>query len=597
MTIPRKFWVVLAVLAPLIAATGLTGVQGLASVKSRFDQVFTDNIHTSQVSTTTGADLARADEIALQLVSTTSPAQRLRLNATLDESVVPAVENDLSQLDRLHAHNSLSERASVERLLRGWSQFVALRDTGVLAAHATGADTPQAAGRLATAINGIFEPLAAVIATEAKTEATAADQAHAQAVQDYDTSRLLIWVIALAAFAIGTGSVLLLIHNVVPRIKRYSQFATAVATGDLSDRLDPRGSDELATLGRALDEMVARQLEGHTHQEVQTEFVDTLQVTNSEDLAHDLLKRQVERSIAGSSVVVLNRNNSDDRLEATTVLPADSPLKASLIDAKPRSCMAVLFARPHSEDPEREPLSRCEVCGKVGRKATCQPLLVSGEVIGSVLVQHDDDLSALARSALRESVTQAAPVLANLRNLALAEFRAATDGLTGLPNKRAIHDTIKRMAAQAGRTLMPLSAIVLDLDHFKQINDSYGHGRGDDVLAAVGAVLPTLGRAGDFVGRYGGEEFIVLMADTDTEGAVVVAEKIRAAIAEIVVDGVAREITASLGVASIPQHAGTSDQLIRNADRALYVAKTNGRNRVEIAVMSDRRELEQAVEA
>ncbi|MDQ6778533.1 MAG: diguanylate cyclase [Actinomycetota bacterium] len=590
MTIPRKFWAVLAVLAPLIVATGLAGALGLASMKSGFDQVFTDNIHTSQASTTLGADLARADEIALQLLSTTGPAQRLNLNATLDESVVPAVENDLSQLNRLHANNSPAERARVQRLVRGWSQFVALRDTGVLAAKATVTDTPQEVNRLATGINAIFEPLAGVIAKDAATEATAAGQAHAQAVQTYDTSRLLIWVIALAAFAIGTGSVLLLIHNVVPRIKRYSQFAAAVAVGDLSDRLHPQGSDELATLGRALDEMVARRVAGATYQDVQTEFVETLQVTNTEEVAHDLLRRQVERSIPGSSVVVLSRNNSDDRLEAATVLPADSPLRESLTDAKPRSCMAVLFARSHSEDPEREPLSRCEVCGKVGRKATCQPLLVSGEVIGSVLVQHDGDLSGLAQTALRESVTQAAPVLANLRNLALAEFRAATDGLTGLPNKRALHDTIKRMAAQAGRTLTPLSAIVLDLDHFKQINDSFGHGRGDDVLAAVGAVLPTLGRAGDFVGRYGGEEFIVLMADTDTDGAAVAAEKIRAAIAEIVVAGVERDITASVGVATIPQHAGTSDQLVRNADRALYVAKTNGRNRVEIAVVKDHEE-------
>jgi diguanylate cyclase (GGDEF)-like protein len=117
---------------------------------------------------------------------------------------------------------------------------------------------------------------------------------------------------------------------------------------------------------------------------------------------------------------------------------------------------------------------------------------------------------------LRESVTQAAPVLANLRNLALAEFRASTDGLTGLPNKRTIQDTIKRMTAQASRTASPLSAIAFDLDHFKQINDSYGHGRGDDVLATVGAVLSETVRISDFVGRNGGEEFIILLPNTDT---------------------------------------------------------------------------------
>ncbi|HWF34822.1 MAG TPA: diguanylate cyclase [Solirubrobacteraceae bacterium] len=594
LTISRKFWAVLAVLAPLIVATGIAGVRGLASMKSGFDQVFADNIHTSQVSTSLGADLDRADEIALQLLSTTDPAQRLRLNATLDQTVVPAVEYDLNQLNRLHAENGGSERARVQRLFRGWSRFVALRDTGVLAAKATSPATSPAINRLATEINGIFEPLAGIIATDAQTEAAAAGAAHARAVHTYTTSELLIWGIALAAFALGTGSVLLLIRDVVPRIKGYSRFAASVAAGDLSERLNPQGSDELATLGQALDDMVARRAAGAAHQEVQTEFVDTLQVTNSEEVAHDLLKRQVERSITGSSVVVLNRNNSDDRLEATTVLPPGSPLKETLTDAKPRSCRAVLFARSHTEDPEREPLSRCDVCGKTGRRSTCEPLLVSGEVIGSVLVQHDDELSGLAQGALRESVTQAAPVLANLRNLALAEFRAATDSLTGLSNKRAVQDTVKRMAAQAGRTLTPLSAIVLDLDHFKKINDSFGHGRGDDVLAAVGAVLPTLVRSGDFVGRYGGEEFIVLMADTETEGAALLAEKIRVAIAEIAVPGVEREITASLGVATIPHHAGTSDQLVRNADRALYVAKTNGRNRVEIAVAlaAERREAE-----
>jgi len=209
---------------------------------------------------------------------------------------------------------------------------------------------------------------------------------------------------------------------------------------------------------------------------------------------------------------------------------------------------------------------------------------VGGEVIGSVLVEHGEPLHEQETTALRESVSQAAPVLANLRYLALAEFRASTDGLTGLPNKRAVKDAIKRMAAQASRTLAPLSAVALDLDNFKQINDSVGHGRGDDVLAAVGAVLSETVRTSDFVGRTGGEEFIVLLPDTDAHSAAIVAEKIRAAIAEISVPGVERRLTVSLGIASIPQHAGDGDQLVRSVDRALYVAKTKGRNRTEIAV-------------
>ena len=584
LTISRKFFAVLAVLAPLIVAVAFAGAAGLASMKSEFDRVFSDNLHVSQISTSLGDRLSRAEVIALQLATTTSPAQRLALNATLDQSVVPTVDQGLGELATLHAHDTASERDQVARLAQGWAEFVGLRDSGVLSSQGIQGGGLGEAARLTAQIAGIFAPLSKITETEASVEAAQAGAAHAHAVQTYNTDRLIIWAIAIGAFALGIGSMLLLTRNVVPRIKRYSQFASTVAGGDLGERLVPTGWDELAMLGRKLDEMVEARAAGAQHEEVQSEFVDTLQVTDSEEVAHDLLKRQLERSIPGSDVVVLNRNNSADRLEATTAVLEHSTLNETLRDAKPRSCLAVLFARAHTETPDHEPLTRCAICGKTGRRTTCEPLLVGGEVIGSVLVAHDDAMQDRQVAALRESVSQAAPVLANLRNLALAEFRASTDGLTGLPNKRAAQDTVRRMSAHAARTVSPLSAVVLDLDHFKQINDSFGHGCGDDVLAAVGAVLSDTVRASDFVARNGGEEFLVLLPDTDAENAVVVAEKIRSAIAEIAIPGVERPITASLGVASIPQHAGDGDHLVRGADRALYAAKTNGRNRTEIAV-------------
>jgi diguanylate cyclase (GGDEF)-like protein len=142
------------------------------------------------------------------------------------------------------------------------------------------------------------------------------------------------------------------------------------------------------------------------------------------------------------------------------------------------------------------------------------------------------------------------------------------------------------MSANASRALSPLSALALDLDHFKQINDRFGHGRGDDVLATVGATLAATVRASDYVARNGGEEFLVLLPDTDAGQAAIVAEKLRAAIAQVAVAGVDGGITLSVGIASIPEHAADGDQLMRNADRALYAAKTNGRNRVEVAVAS-----------
>jgi diguanylate cyclase (GGDEF)-like protein len=174
-------------------------------------------------------------------------------------------------------------------------------------------------------------------------------------------------------------------------------------------------------------------------------------------------------------------------------------------------------------------------------------------------------------------------VLANLRNLAIAEIRASTDSLTGLPNKRAVVDALKRMYGQAATTGAPLALLLLDLDHFKQVNDVRGHAVGDQVLAKVGAVLQSVLRTGDFAGRNGGEEFAVILPDTEVSMALLIAERIRVAVAEISLPGTDVTVTISIGVAVYPDHATTPDRLERLADSALYVAKREGRNRAEVA--------------
>jgi diguanylate cyclase (GGDEF)-like protein len=202
-------------------------------------------------------------------------------------------------------------------------------------------------------------------------------------------------------------------------------------------------------------------------------------------------------------------------------------------------------------------------------------------VIGSVLVAHRQPLDRESDSRLRGSVSQAAPVLANPRHLAIAQSRAATDVLTGLPNRRSVDDTLRRMLAQADRTLTPFSIALLDLDRFKQINDTYGHDRGDDVLAGLASLLRSVLRASDFAGRSGGEEFVLFLPGTGREEAVMVAEKVRRNLRELNVAGVDTRITTSIGIATFPDDAGTPEALMRSADRALYAAKQAGRDRVE----------------
>jgi diguanylate cyclase (GGDEF)-like protein len=208
---------------------------------------------------------------------------------------------------------------------------------------------------------------------------------------------------------------------------------------------------------------------------------------------------------------------------------------------------------------------------------------VGGEIVGSVLVNRDQPPDADDERRFHDSIIQATPVLTNLRNLALAEMQASTDSLTGLPNKRSVQVEVTRMVAQANRAVTPLAALALDIDHFKRVNDTYGHGRGDEVLAAVGGILQAVLRTSDSVGRTGGEEFLVLLPSTDLDGALAVAENIREGFAGIRVLEVDEPITVSIGIAVLPRHATDAEGLQRSADRALYLAKANGRDRIELA--------------
>ncbi len=320
----------------------------------------------------------------------------------------------------------------------------------------------------------------------------------------------------------------------------------------------------------------------------QRELRVLLQVSESEDESRLLLIRHIQRTVGGSAAAVFNRNNSDDRLEAVIGDDfAQTPLRAvELRQLSPRSCMAVRLSTAYERAEGGDPLMACQVCGKVAGDLVCEPLLVGGQVIGSVLVAHEKVIQERDRIRVRDAVIQTAPILANQRNLALAELRAASDVLTGLPNRRAADETLKRMTAHASRRISPLAAVLLDLDHFKQINDLHGHDQGDRALAAVGQILTSTLRASDFAARYGGEEFLLLLPDTDRETARNIAEKLRLAIA-------ATEstdhwsLTASFGVAAFPEDALDSEQLIRKADRALYAAKAGGRNRVETSTPPD----------
>jgi diguanylate cyclase (GGDEF)-like protein len=162
------------------------------------------------------------------------------------------------------------------------------------------------------------------------------------------------------------------------------------------------------------------------------------------------------------------------------------------------------------------------------------------------------------------------------------EALARTDALTGLANRRTLQKVLQREIARAGRHAESLSLIMADLDHFKSINDQYGHITGDQVLARTASVFGSQLRPYDLAARYGGEEFVLLLPGTSADGAIAAAERIRTEVSEIKVTGCAVQITMSFGIASW-MTGEAREEFVARADAALYRAKSTGRNRVEAA--------------
>ncbi|MEM9729055.1 MAG: sensor domain-containing diguanylate cyclase [Myxococcota bacterium] len=212
------------------------------------------------------------------------------------------------------------------------------------------------------------------------------------------------------------------------------------------------------------------------------------------------------------------------------------------------------------------------------------PLVAREEPIGTLIVaaKKARAFKGSDRDTLEALANQLAVAMANARAVRQLEEKATTDGLTGCLNKRAFLAELEQKILAAHRFGRKLSLIVTDLDHFKAVNDTYGHASGDRVLQELGRVLQRVKRETDLVARFGGEEFCVLCEETDARGARLLAERVREELenTEVQTELGPLKVTASLGVATFPDHAKTAEALFAQGDKALYDAKNRGRNQV-----------------
>jgi diguanylate cyclase (GGDEF)-like protein len=212
------------------------------------------------------------------------------------------------------------------------------------------------------------------------------------------------------------------------------------------------------------------------------------------------------------------------------------------------------------------------------------PLLVREDPVGTLAIaaRRKDAFGISVRSTLQVLGNQLAVALANAASVRRLEELATTDGLTGCLNKRTFLEELQKRLKAAERFGRKLSLIVTDIDHFKSVNDTYGHAVGDHVIRGLGEILRELKRETDVVARFGGEEFCILCEETDSKGAALLAERVREELKkrQFESDIGKLRVTASLGVAQFPDDAKTDKQLFELADKALYLAKQTGRDRV-----------------
>jgi len=307
-------------------------------------------------------------------------------------------------------------------------------------------------------------------------------------------------------------------------------------------------------------------------------MTDMLQSAENHEDAGQVLEATASQLLPGLRGALYIFNNSQDRLGLSSMWPRDEvsdPVEALV----PGNCWALKRGKVHFNDPQSTAL-----CCKhnSGHFATIEvPMIARGTVHGLLMLATDapggaDHLRGVARTAqaLADSMSLA------LANIALQEklrTQSLRDPLTGLYNRRYMEDALERYLNIAERNGSKTSVLMIDLDHFKRLNDAYGHAKGDAVLRDVAGQLVGALRPSDVAARYGGEELLVILPGCGLEDAMLKAEMLRSRI-EGLSELHGAPVSASFGVATVPETSSGMSDVVKMADAALYEAKKAGRN-------------------
>jgi diguanylate cyclase (GGDEF)-like protein len=370
--------------------------------------------------------------------------------------------------------------------------------------------------------------------------------------------------------------------------------ARRLARGDFRQPVPIEGSDEFAQLGRefnGMSEQLASKIDEVKRQRGElSEAIRRVGDALATGLDRNGVVALAVRTAVDACEAEAGRAQpvSADAFSESSIATDDAELDEAMRAAERRAAGVRLFPK---RQPGRPP--RMATPASVGTvHALAVPML--GSLPGSPkylgvlsIARHRRHFTREEEELLQYLAGQAVVSIENARLHETVELQAVTDELTGLANLRALHTILESELERSRRFGTPLALVMLDLDHFKQINDEHGHQQGDEVLELVADVLREFSRDIDTPARYGGEELAVVLPQTDSEGAEQLAERMREAVDALEVPRVDGEgglrLQASFGVAAVPESGSDREGLIAAADGALYRAKRAGRNRVERA--------------
>jgi len=391
-------------------------------------------------------------------------------------------------------------------------------------------------------------------------------------------SRPRILIIVAVFLAIALSGVAVIARTMQSQIAAMLGAARRIGAGDFSRRIPVVGRDEMAGLASEFNKMTDQLEEQIGQLRRQRTELDRSVQRLGEAFASGLDREALLGIVAETALGACSAEYARVSLEDGTMIEVPGGFSGSARDA------AVAGQKRADREGAKVDVRRDEGF------ALAAPLkrLSDGHRVGSLSIgRRGTAFQEPDREVFLYLIGQASASIENISAHERVSEQAVTDELTGLPNNRAFRETIDREASRAERFGHELSLIILDVDNFKSVNDTYGHLQGDEVLRAIGRLLRESQRTVDEPARYGGEEFVVALPETGTEGAVELAERLRERLAaeEIpLLDGSGPlRVTASFGTATMPQSAATVRQLFAAADDALYEAKRSGKNRVVTA--------------